>query len=142
MILYSFLLLLLFIYIFLLHNYLKTKKYAFKIIAALSISIFFIYLFQTIKDNEGYAVDESLPNNFYILNTYTYNDYLLLLVKEENSKPRLYKIKKTLELNKFLNKYKNLTKEGQDVVVRMDAKNEKDSLGMQIESKQKKLPPK
>ena len=142
MILYSFLLLLLFIYIFLLHNYLKTKKYTFKIIAALSISIFFIYFFQTIKDNEGYAVDESLPNNFYILNTYTYNDYLLLLVKEENSKPRLYKIKKTLELNKFLNKYKNLTKEGQDVVVRMDAKNEKDSLGMQIESKQKKLPPK
>ena len=142
MILYSFLLLLLFIYIFLLHNYLKTKKYTFKIIAALSISIFFIYFFQTIKDNEGYAVDESLPNNFYILNTYTYNDYLLLLVKEENSKPRLYKIKKTLELNKFLNKYKNLTREGQDVVVRMDTKNEKDSLGMHIESIQKKLPSK
>ena len=142
MILYSFLLLLLFVYIFLLHNYLKTKKYTFKIIATLSISIFFIFLFQTIRDNEGYAVNESLPKKFYILNTYTYNDYLLLLVREEKSKPRLYKIKKTLELNKFLNKYKNLTKEGQDVVVRMDAKNEKDSLGMQIESKQKKLPPK
>tara|TARA_B100001109_G_scaffold77687_1_gene63675 strand:- start:64 stop:492 length:429 start_codon:yes stop_codon:yes gene_type:complete len=142
MILYSFLLILLIIYIFLLHNYLKTQKYLFKIIVALSISIFFIFLYQTIKDNEGYAVAESLPKSFYILNSYNHNDFILLLIKEEKSEPRLYKIKKTLELNKFLNKYKILKKNGQDVIVKMDDVKEKDSLGMYIESIHKKLPPK
>ena len=142
MILYSFLLILLIIYIFLIHNYLKTKKYFFKILVALSISIFFIFLYQAIKDNEGYAVAESLPKSFYILNSYNYNEYILLLIKEEKSKPRLYKIKKTLELNKFLNKYKSLKKNGQDVIVKMDNVKEKDSLGMYIESLNKNLPPK
>tara|TARA_B100001113_G_scaffold17150_1_gene12831 strand:+ start:1302 stop:1730 length:429 start_codon:yes stop_codon:yes gene_type:complete len=142
MILYSFLLILLIIYIFLLHNYLKTQKYLFKIIVALSISIFFIFLYQTIKDNEGYAVAESLPKSFYILNSYNHNDFILLLIKEEKSEPRLYKIKKTLEVNKFLNKYKILKKNGQDVIVKMDDVKEKDSLGMYIESIHKKLPPK
>ena len=142
MILYSFLLILLIIYIFLLHNYLKTKKYFFKILVALSISIFFIFLYQAIKDNEGYAVAESLPKSFYILNSYNHNEYILLLIKEENSIPRLYKIKKSLELNKFLNKYKILKKNGQDVIVKMDNVKEKDSLGMYIESIHKKLPPK
>ena len=142
MILYSFLLILLIIYIFLLHNYLKTQKYLFKIIVALSISIFFIFLYQTIKDNEGYAVAESLPKSFYILNSYNHDDFILLLIKEEKSEPRLYKIKKTLELNKFLNKYKILKKNGQDVIVKMDDVKEKDSLGMYIESIHKKLPPK
>ena len=142
MILYSFLLILLIIYIFLLHNYLKTQKYLFKIIVALSISIFFIFLYQTIKDNEGYAVAESLPKSFYILNSYNHNDFILLLIKEEKSEPRLYKIKKTLEVNKFLNKYKILKKNGQDVIVKMDDVKEKDSIGMYIESIHKKLPPK
>ncbi len=142
MILYSFLLILLIIYIFLLHNYLKTKKYFFKILVALSISIFFIFLYQAIKDNEGYAVAESLPKSFYILNSYNHNEYILLLIKEENSIPRLYKIKKSLELNKFLNKYKTLKKNGQDVIVKMDNVKEKDSLGMYIESIHKNLPPK
>ena len=142
MILYSFLLILLIIYIFLIHNYLKTKKYFFKILVALSISIFFIFLYEAIKDNEGYAVAESLPKSFYILNSYNYNEYILLLIKEENSIPRLYKIKKSLELNKFLNKYKILKKNGQDVIVKMDNVKEKDSLGMYIESIHKNLPPK
>ena len=142
MILYSFLLILLIIYIFLLHNYLKTKKYFFKILVALSISIFFIFLYQAIKDNEGYAVAESLPKSFYILNSYNHNEYILLLIKEEKSIPRLYKIKKSLELNKFLNKYKTLKKNGQDVIVKMDNVKEKDSLGMYIESIHKNLPPK
>mgnify|MGYP001164000042 CR=1 FL=1 len=142
MTLYLFLFFLLIIYIFLLHNYLKTQKYIFKIFIALTISIFFIFLYQTIKDNEGYAITESLPESFYILNSYTYNDYILLLIKEEKSKPRLYKINKTLELNKFLNKYKSLQKDGQDVVVNIDYLDKSDSLGMYIESRQKKLPPK
>ena len=142
MILYSFLLILLIIYIFLIHNYLKTKKYFFKILVALSISIFFIFLYQAIKDNEGYAVAESLPKSFYILNSYNHNEYILLLIKEENSIPRLYKIKKSLELNKFLNKYKILKKNGQDVIVKMDNVKEKNSLGMYIESLHKNLPPK
>ena len=142
MILYSFLLILLIIYIFLLHNYLKTKKYFFKILVALSISIFFIFLYQAIKDNEGYAVAESLPKSFYILNSYNHNEYILILIKEEKSIPRLYKIKKSLELNKFLNKYKTLKKNGQDVIVKMDNVKEKDSLGMYIESLNKNLPPK
>ena len=66
----------------------------------------------------------------------------MLLLKEEKSKPRLYKINKTLELNKFLNKYKSLQKDGQDVVVNIDYLDKSDSLGMYIESRQKKLPPK
>ena len=120
----------------------RTKKYISKVIIALSISVFFIFLYQNIKDNEGYAVTNSLPKSFYILNSYTYNDHVLLLIKEKQSKPRLYKIKKTLELNKFLNKYKNLKKDGQDVVVKIDDLDKKDSPGMYIESIQKKLPPK
>ena len=142
MILYSFLLILLIIYIFLLHNYFKTKEYFFKILVALSISIFFVFLYEAIKDNEGYAVAESLPKSFYILNSYNHNEYILLLIKEEKSIPRLYKIKKSLELNKFLNKYKSIKKNGQDVIVKMDNVKEKDSLGMYIESIQKNLPPK
>lgn len=142
MILHLYLFLLLIIYIFLLHNFMRTKKYISKIIIALSISVFFIFLYQNIKDNEGYAVTNSLPKSFYILNSYTYNDHVLLLIKEKKSKPRLYKIKKTLELNQFLNKYKNLKKDGQDVVVKIDDLDKKGSPGMYIESIQKKLPPK
>ncbi len=142
MILHLYLFLLLIIYIILLHNYIRTKNYISKITIALSISVFFIFLYQNIKDNEGYAVTNSLPKSFYILNSYTYNDHVLLLIKEKQSKPRLYKIKKTLELNKFLNKYKNLKKDGQDVVVKIDDLDKKDSFGMYIESIQKKLPPK
>tara|TARA_B100000902_G_scaffold23882_1_gene28725 strand:+ start:371 stop:736 length:366 start_codon:yes stop_codon:yes gene_type:complete len=121
---------------------LKRKKYFFKILVALSISIFFVFLYKAIKDNEGYAVAESLPKSFYILNSYNHNEYILLLIKEEKSIPRLYKIKKSLELNKFLNKYKSIKKNGQDVIVKMDNVKEKDSLGMYIESIQKNLPPK
>tara|TARA_B100001057_G_C22728097_1_gene902577 strand:+ start:652 stop:1080 length:429 start_codon:yes stop_codon:yes gene_type:complete len=142
MILYLFLFILLIIYIYLLHNYLKTRKYISKIIISLSISIFFIFLYQSIKNNEGYAVVESLPKSFYILNSYTYNNHVLLLIKEQQSKPRLYKIKKTLELNKFLNKYESLKKEGQDVVIKTDSTVKNNSHGMYIESIQKKLPPK
>ena len=142
MILYLFLIFLLIIYIFLLHNFIKSKKYSLKIIFVLSISVFFIFLYQSIKNNQGFAVNESLPKSFYILNSYTYNDDFLLLIQEEKSKPRLYKIKKTLELNKFLKKYKKLKKGGQDIVVKNDNMNEKNSLGMYIESRQKKLPPK
>ena len=142
MTLYLFLLFLLIIYIFLLHNYLKTEKYIFKILFALTVSIFFIFLYQSIKDNQGYAITDSLPESFYILNSYTYNDYILLLIKEDKSKPRLYKINKTLELNKFLKKYKSLQKNGQDIVVNIGYLDESDSLGMYIESRQKKLPPK
>ncbi len=142
MILYIFFFLLLFIYIFLLHNFLKTKEYIFKIIISFSISVFFIFLYENIKNNEGYAVTESLPKSFYVLNSYTYNDNILLLIKEKQSEPRLYRIKKTLELNKFLNKYNALKRDGQDVVVKKDNTYEKGSLGMYIETIQKKLPPK
>jgi hypothetical protein len=74
------------------------------------------------------------------LNSYVYKDSVLILVKEKNSNPRLYKINKSLKLNKFLKKYKGLKNDGQDVVVKKDKKNKKDSLGMYIESVQKKLP--
>jgi len=121
---------------------LKTQKYIFKILVSLTISIFFIFLYQNIRDNEGYAINESLPESFYILNSYTHNDYILLLIKEEKSKPRLYKINKTIELNKFLKKYKSLQNNGQDVVVKIDHLDESDTFGMYIESIQKKLPPK
>lgn len=140
MILYLYLFLLLLIYIFLIHYFIKNKAFITKILIVLSISIFFIFLYQSIKNNEGYATSDQLPQSFYILNSYVYKDSVLILVKEKNSNPRLYKINKSLKLNKFLKKYKGLKKDGQDVVVKKDKKNKKDSLGMYIESVQKKLP--
>ena len=64
------------------------------------------------------------------------------MIKEQDQEPRLYRIKKSIELNKFLRKYNGLKKDGQDVVVRKSDPNNKDALGMYIESVQKKLPPK
>ena len=140
MILYLYLFLLLLIYIFLIHYFIKNKAFITKILIVLSISILFIFLYQSIRNNEGYATSDQLPQSFYILNSYVYKDSVLILVKEKNSKPRLYKINKSLKLNKFLKKYKGLKNDGQDVVVKKDKKNNKDSLGMYIESVQKKLP--
>jgi hypothetical protein len=140
MILYLYLFLLLLLYIFLIHYFIKNKAFITKILIVLSISIFFIFLYQSIRNNEGYATSEQLPQSFYILNSYVYKDSVLILVKEKNSNPRLYKINKSLKLNKFLKKYKGLKNDGQDVVVKKDKKNNKDSLGMYIESVQKKLP--
>jgi len=140
MILYLYLFLLLLIYIFLIHYFIKNKPFITKILIVLSISIFFIFLYQSIRNNEGYATSDQLPQSFYILNSYVYKDSVLILVKEKNSNPRLYKINKSLKLNKFLKKYKGLKNDGQDVVVKKDKKKYKDSLGMYIESVQKKLP--
>ena len=140
--LYLYLLLLLIIYIVLIHNFIRNKKFYFKIIIALSISLIFISFFQNIKNNEGYAVNQDLPNSFYILNTYIDGDNLLILIKEKNKEPRLYRMKKNIELNRFIRKYKGLKKDGQDVVVKKHSSPNKDSLGMYIESVQKKLPPK
>ena len=140
MILYLYLFLLLLIYIFLIHYFIKNKAFITKVLIVLSISIFFIFLYQSIRNNEGYATSYQLPHSFYILNSYVYKDSVLILVKEKNSNPRLYKINKSLKLNKFLKKYKGLKNDGQDVVVKKDKKNNKDSLGMYIESVQKKLP--
>ena len=140
MILYLYLFLLLLIYIFLIHYFIKNKAFITKILIVLSISIFFIFLYQSIRNNEGYATADQLPQSFYILNSYVYKDSVLILIKEKNSNPRLYKINKSLKLNKFLKKYKGLKNDGQDVVVKKDKKNKKDSLGMYIESVQKKLP--
>ena len=123
-------------------NFLKTKKYTSKIILSLSVSILFIYLYHNIKINEGYAVLDSLPKSFYVLNSYIYNDHVLLLIKEKDSKPRLYKVKKSIELNRFLNKYNNLRRDGQDVIIKKDNTSAKDSLGMHMETIQKKLPQK
>ena len=140
MILYLYLFLLLLIYIFLIHYFIKNKAFITKVLIVLSISLFFIFLYQSIRNNEGYATSDQLPQSFYILNSYVYKDSVLILVKEKNSNPRLYKINKSLKLNKFLKKYKGLKNDGQDVVVKKDKKNNKDSLGMYIESVQKKLP--
>ena len=140
--LYLYLLLLLTIYVVLIHNFMRNKRFHFKIIIALSISLIFISLFQNIKNNEGYAVNQDLPESFYILNSYIDGDNLLILVKEKNKDPRLYRIKKSIELNRFIRKYKGLKKDGQDVVVKRQISPNKDSLGMYIESVQKKLPPK
>ena len=140
--LYLYLLLLLTIYVVLIHNFMRNKRFHFKIIIALSISLIFISLFQNIKNNEGYAVNQDLPKSFYILNSYIDGDNLLILVKEKNKDPRLYRIKKSIELNRFIRKYKGLKKDGQDVVVKRQISPNKDSLGMYIESVQKKLPPK
>lgn len=140
MILYLYLFLLLLIYIFLIHYFIKNKVFLTKLLIVSSISIFFIFLYQSIRNNEGYATSDQLPQSFYILNSYVYKDSVLILVKEKNSNPRLYKINKSLKLNKFLKKYKGLKNDGQDVVVKKDKKNNKDSLGMYIESVQKKLP--
>ena len=140
--LYFFLFLLLMVYIFLINNFLRNKVFDIKIIIALTISIIFISLFQSIKNNEGYAVDYDLPNSFYVLNSYIEGDNILILIKEKNKEPRLYRIKKSIELNRFLRKYNSLKKDGQDVLVKKHSSPSKDSLGMYIESVQKKLPPK
>ena len=130
------------VYIFLINNFLRNKVFDIKIIIALTISIIFISLFQSIKNNEGYAVDYDLPNSFYVLNSYIEGDNILILIKEKNKEPRLYRIKKSIELNRFLRKYNSLKKDGQDVLVKKHSSPSKDSLGMYIESVQKKLPPK
>ena len=140
--LYFFLFLLLIVYIFLINNFLSNKVFNIKIIIALTISIIFISLFQSIKNNEGYAVDYNLPKSFYVLNSYIEGDNILILIKEKNKEPRLYRIKKSIELNRFLRKYNSLKKDGQDVLVKKHSSPSKDSLGMYIESVQKKLPPK
>ena len=116
--LYLYLLLLLIIYIVLIHNFIRNKKFYFKIIIALSISLIFISLFQNIKNNEGYAVNQDLPESFYILNSYIDGDNLLILIKEKNREPRLYRMKKNIDLNRFIRKYNGLKKDGQDVVVK------------------------
>jgi L-cystine uptake protein TcyP (sodium:dicarboxylate symporter family) len=140
MILYLYLLLLLILYIILINHFIKDKKYKNKILLVLSISILFSYLYQSIRNNEGYAVTESLPKSFYVLNTYVYGDDILVLIKEKNNIPRLYKLQKSLKLNKFLKKYEGLKNKGQDVVVKKSNSNNENSLGMYIESVQKKLP--
>jgi hypothetical protein len=140
MILYLYLLILLILYIILINHFIKDKKYKNKILIALSISILFSYLYQSIRNNEGYAVTESLPKSFYVLNTYVYGDDILILIREKNNSPRLYKLQKSLKLNKFLKKYEGLKNKGQDVVVKKSDSNSENSLGMYIESIQKKLP--
>jgi len=140
MILYLYLLLLLILYIILINHFIKDKKYKNKILIVLSISILFSYLYQSIRNNEGYAVTQSLPKSFYVLNTYVYGDDILVLIKEKNNIPRLYKLQKSLKLNKFLKKYEGLKNKGQDVVVKKSNSNNENSLGMYIESVQKKLP--
>jgi len=140
MVLYIYLLMLLILYIILINHFIKDKKYKNKILIALSISILFSYLYQSIRNNEGYAVTESLPKSFYVLNTYVYGDDILILIKEKNNSPRLYKLQKSLKLNKFLKKYEGLKNKGQDVVVKKNDSNSENSLGMYIESIQKKLP--
>ena len=140
MILYFYLILLLILYIILINHFIKDKKYKNKILIVLSISILFSYLYQSIRNNEGYAVTESLPKSFYVLNTYVYGDDILILIKEKNNIPRLYKLQKSLKLNKFLKKYEGLKNKGQDVVVKKSDSNSENSLGMYIESIQKKLP--
>ena len=106
----------------------------------LSISILFSFFYESIRENEGYAVTEDLPKSFYVLNSYVYGDNILILIKENNNQPRLYKLKKSLKLNKFLKKYKGLKNNGQDVMVKRNNSKSEDSLGMYIESVQKKLP--
>jgi len=140
MVLYLYLLILLILYIILINHFIKDKKYKKKILIVLSISILFSYLYQSIRNNEGYAVTESLPKSFYVLNTYVYGDDILILIREKNNIPRLYKLQKSLKLNKFLKKYEGLKNKGQDVVVKKSASNSENSLGMYIESIQKKLP--
>ena len=130
------------VYIFLIDNFLRNKVFNIKIIIALTISVIFVSLFQSIKNNEGYAVDYDLPNSFYVLNSYIEGENILILIKEKNKEPRLYRIKKSIELNRFLRKYNSLKKDGQDVLVKKHSSPSKDSLGMYIESVQKKLPPK
>ena len=131
---------LLILYIILINHFIKDKKYKNKILIVLSISILFSYLYQSIRNNEGYAVTESLPKSFYVLNTYVYGDDILILIREKNNIPRLYKLQKSLKLNKFLKKYEGLKNKGQDVVVKKSNSNSENSLGMYIESIQKKLP--
>ena len=140
MVLYLYLLILLILYIILINHFIKDKKYKNKILIVLSISILFSYLYQSIRNNEGYAVTESLPKSFYVLNTYVYGDDILILIREKNNSPRLYKLQKSLKLNKFLKKYEGLKNKGQDVVVKKSNSNSENSLGMYIESIQKKLP--
>ena len=140
MILYLYLIVLLIIYIILINHFIKGKKYKHKILIVLSISIVFSFFYESIRKNEGYAVTENLPKSFYVLNSYVYGDNILILIKENNNQPRLYKLKKSLKLNKFLKKYKGLKNNGQDVMVKKNNSKSEDSLGMYIESVQKKLP--
>ena len=140
MALYLYLLILLILYIILINHFIKDKNYKNKILIVLSISILFSYLYQSIRNNEGYAVTESLPKSFYVLNTYVYGDDILILIREKNNSPRLYKLQKSLKLNKFLKRYEGLKNKGQDVVVKKSDSNSENSLGMYIESIQKKLP--
>ena len=140
MILYLYLTVLLIIYIILISHFIKGKKYKHKILIVLSISILFSSFYESIRENEGYAVTENLPKSFYVLNSYVYGDNILILIKENNNPPRLYKLKKSLKLNKFLKKYKGLKNNGQDVIVKKNNSKSEDSLGMYIESVQKKLP--
>ena len=140
MILYLYLIVLLIIYIILINHFIKGKKYKDKILIVLSISILFSFFYESIRKNEGYAVTENLPKSFYVLNSYVYGDNILILIKENNNQPRLYKLKKSLKLNKFLKKYKGLKNNGQDVMVKKNNSKSEDSLGMYIESVEKKLP--
>ena len=140
MILYLYLTVLLIIYIILISHFIKGKKYKHKILIVLSISILFSFFYESIRKNEGYAVTDNLPKSFYVLNSYVYGDNILILIKENNNQPRLYKLKKSLKLNKFLKKYKGLKNNGQDVMVKKNNSKSEDSLGMYIESVQKKLP--
>ena len=140
MILYLYLIVLLIIYIILINHFIKGKKYKHKILIVLSISILFSFFYESIRKNEGYAVTENLPKSFYVISNYVYGDNILILIQEKNKKPRLYKLKKSLKLNKFLKKYKGLKNNGQDVMVKKNNSKSEDSLGMYIESVEKKLP--
>ena len=41
-------------------------------------------------------------NSFYVLNSYIEGDNILILIREQDKEPRLYRIKKSIELNRFL----------------------------------------
>ncbi len=137
---YLYLLIFLLIYIYLINYYIRNKKYFYKIIIASSISILFFALYSSIKSNEGYSVTESLPNKFYILNTYTDGGFIFILIKGPNNKPRLYRLEQSIEITKFLKKYNKLKMNGQDVMVNKSKSISQNNLGLSIESVRKQLP--
>ncbi|MEL0257457.1 MAG: hypothetical protein VW951_00585, partial [Gammaproteobacteria bacterium] len=61
MLLYFLLIITLFLYIFLIHNFLNGRSYGTKIVIAISISVLFILVYENIRNNEGYATTDKLP---------------------------------------------------------------------------------
>ena len=41
-----------------------------------------------------YAVNNTLPNSFYVLNSYIEGDNILILIREKDKEPRLYRLKR------------------------------------------------